>query len=132
MLKIDTSSPVPLWSQLEEGARHLVASGEWRPGQAVPSVRDLARALRVNPATVAKAYQRLVERGVLESHRGSGTFVVESPPSLSRADRERLLAEAAGRLAALATTTGASREEALAALTRAWDGLQRGRKGVEA
>jgi GntR family transcriptional regulator len=54
-LRIDPSDATPIWSQIEEGLRRLVASGALGPGAVVPSVRDLARELRVNPATVAKA-----------------------------------------------------------------------------
>jgi GntR family transcriptional regulator len=65
--------------------RHLVASGALRPGDPLPSVRDLAREQRINPNTVAKAYQRLAEAGVLESRRGEGTFVAERPPAMPQA-----------------------------------------------
>ena len=55
-LSVDTRSPEPLWSQIESGVRRLVASRALPPGTPLPSVRDLARELRINPATVAKAY----------------------------------------------------------------------------
>ena len=119
-LRIDPTLPTPIWSQIEEGVRHLVASGRLDPGAALPSVRDLARAQRVNPNTVAKAYQRLAAAGMVEARRGEGTFVVEHPPALSAAARTRALREAAERYAALAVTVGASRPEADAALEAAW------------
>lgn len=77
----------------------------------MPSVRDLARTLLVNPATVAKAYQRLSDAGVLVVRRGEGTFVAEAPPRMHRSERQRLLREAAARYAGLAATVGASAEE---------------------
>ena len=119
-LRIDPTLPTPIWSQIEEGVRHVVASGRLDPGDALPSVRDLAREQRVNPNTVAKAYQRLAAAGVVEARRGEGTFVVEHPPALSAAARARALREAAERFAALAVTVGASRSEANAALEAAW------------
>jgi GntR family transcriptional regulator len=119
-LRIDPSLPLPIWSQIEDGVRHLVASGALRPGDVLPSVRDLAREQRINPNTVAKAYQRLVEAGVLETRRGEGTFVAEKPPAMPPGERERVLREAASRYAALAATTGVSRTEAVAALQQAW------------
>ena len=82
-------APAPIWSQIEEGVRHLVASGALRPGDAVPSVRDLARELRINPNTVAKAYQRLVDAGILETRRGEGTFVAERPPAMPAGEKAR-------------------------------------------
>jgi GntR family transcriptional regulator len=119
-LRVDPTLPTPIWSQIEEGVRHLVASGQLELGDVLPSVRDFARQHRVNPNTVAKAYQRLAAAGVVEARRGEGTFVVEHPPALSVAARTRALREAAERFAALAVTVGASRPEADAALEAAW------------
>ena len=119
-LRIDPSDATPIWSQIEEGLRRLVASGALQPGIAVPSVRDLARDLRINPATVAKAYQRLTDAGILSVRRGDGTYVADSPPAMSRAERSRILREAATRYASLASTLGVSPEEAAEALTAAW------------
>ncbi len=120
MLRIDPSDAAPIWSQIEEGLRRLVASGALAPGAVVPSVRDLARELRVNPATVAKAYQRLAEAGVLTVRRGDGTYVADAPPAMSRTERARLLREAATRYASLASTLGVAKEEAAEALAAAW------------
>jgi GntR family transcriptional regulator len=119
-LRIDPSSATPIWSQIEDGVRRLVASGALKPGAAVPSVRDLAKDLRINPATVAKAYQRLTDGGVLTVRRGDGTYVADAPPAMSRAERTRILREAAGRFADLASTLGVAREEAEDALRAAW------------
>ena len=128
MLKIEPSSTVPIWSQIEEGVRHQVAVGQLAPGAAVASVRDLARTLRVNPATVAKAYQRLADQGILEVRRGSGTFVSESPPTLSRPERRRRLAEGARRYASLAASLGLDAGDATEELQKAWAHLDRGRE----
>lgn len=119
-LRIDPSDAAPIWSQIEEGVRRLVAAGTLAPGAAVPSVRDLARDLRINPATVARAYQRLTEAGVLTVRRGDGTYVAEAPPAMGRAERARILKDAATRYASLAATLGVSQEEAAQALAAAW------------
>jgi GntR family transcriptional regulator len=81
-LHVNPADSTPIWSQIEEGIRRLVASGAISPGTAVPSVRDLARELSINPATVAKAYQRLAESGVLTVKRGEGTYVSDRPPAM--------------------------------------------------
>lgn len=122
-LVVDPSDAVPVWKQIEEGIRRLVAAGAMPRGAPVPSVRDLARDLRVNPATVAKAYQRLADGGVLRVRRGEGTFVEENPPALKKGERREALREGAGRYASLAITLGAAREEAADELTIAWDDL---------
>ena len=128
-VRVDPSDPSPIWSQIEDAVRRLVASGAWRPGSPVPSVRDLARDLRINPATVAKAYQRLADAGVLEVRRGDGTYVSTTAPSVSRGQRSRALREAALRYASVAATFGADRDEALDELRAAWSELTRGKKG---
>jgi len=131
-LRIDPADAVPLWSQIEEGVRRLVASGSLAPGDAVSSVRDLARSLRVNPATVSKAYQRLVDAGILEVKRGEGTYVSSSPPLTTRAERARELGESARRYTTVALTLGASREEAVDALKAAWsDGGRRAKERAD-
>lgn len=119
-LRIDPTLPTPIWSQIEEGVRHLVASGALAPGEAVPSVRDLARGLRINPNTAAKAYQRLAEVGILETRRGEGTFVGEDPPAMPAGERARVLRDGAARFATLAVNLGATRAEAGSALQSAW------------
>ncbi len=119
-IRVNPALPVPIWSQIEDGVRHLVASGALSPGAPLPSVRDLAREQRINPNTVAKAYQRLVEAGVLESRRGEGTFVAERPPAMPAGERIRALSEGALRYASLAVNLGASRSEATSLLANAW------------
>ena len=119
-IRIDPELPTPIWSQIEEAVRYMVASGALRPGDALPSVRDLARDQRINPNTVAKAYQRLAEAGILETRRGEGTFVAERPPAMPAAEKTRRLRESATRLAMLAVNLGATRAEAVSALQAAW------------
>lgn len=127
MLRVNPAEAAPIWRQIEEGVRRLVASGQLRPGQSVPSVRDLARDLRVNPATVSKAYQHLTDAGLLDVRRGEGTFVAEAPPSMRKAERREALREGAERYASLAVTIGASRGDASEELGRAWENLAGGK-----
>ena len=128
-LHVDPSDSTPIWSQIEEGLRRLVASGALSSGAPVPSVRDLARELSVNPATVAKAYQRLAEAGVLTVRRGDGTYVADSPPSMGREKRHKALREGAVRYASLAATLGAALAECSEELKAAWKLLGGSPKG---
>jgi GntR family transcriptional regulator len=128
-LRIDPSDSVPLWRQIEENVRRLVASGALRPGAAVPSVRDLARELSINPATVAKGYQRLVDAGILTVRRGEGTFVADRPPAPPRGEREKELESGALRYASLAVTLGAPSDEAVEHVKRSLGFLRRKREG---
>ena len=124
-LRIDPSDAIPIWKQIEDAVRRLVAARAIAPGSPVPSVREMAGSLRVNPSTVAKAYQRLSDAGVLAVRRGEGTFVSETPPAMRAAERTKELDGAATRYVAVARTIGASREEAVRAIERGWDGMRR-------
>jgi GntR family transcriptional regulator len=127
--RIDPTLSTPIWSQIEEGIRRLVASSSLPPGGPVLSVRDLARELRVNPNTVAKAYQRLAESGVLEARRGEGTFVAARPPQMTATQRGRALREATTRFVSHVVTLGVGRDEAMAAVEAGWPQPQDPRGG---
>lgn len=125
---IDPAAALPIWRQIEEGVLHAVSTGAAAPGDAVPSVRDMALRLRVNPATVAKAYLRLVDAGVLETRRGEGTFVAAAPPALSDGQMARRLAEGATRFASVGQSLGANRTQAIEALREAWQKIDKERE----
>lgn len=78
---ITPQDAMPLHAQIERSIRVAIASGRLRPGDQLPTVRQLAVALRINANTVAKVYTHLERAGVLETRRGVGTFVVETPQS---------------------------------------------------
>src|ERR687896_676723 len=78
---VNPRDAVPIYAQLERSIRVAVASGRLRPGDQLPTVRQLAVALRINANTVAKVYSQLERSGVLETRRGVGTFVVDAPDS---------------------------------------------------
>lgn len=125
MFAINPSDPAPIWRQIEEGVRRLIALGALQPGGAVPSVRDLARDLRVNPNTVARAYQKLSEGGVLMVKRGEGTFVADEPSQPRKAERNDALREAASRYASTAISVGAAVEDAVGELEQSFSKIVR-------
>jgi GntR family transcriptional regulator len=91
---VDSSSPTPIYAQLERSIRAAIATGELGAGAQLPTVRQLAVDLSVNANTVARVYAQLERDGMLETRRGVGTFVSESPsPQATRAHRERELRE---------------------------------------
>jgi GntR family transcriptional regulator len=85
--QIDPRSPTPLYAQIAGRLKLAVAAGELRPGEALPSVRQLAARLRVNPATVVQAYRDLEGEGFVEMRQGAGTFVREVAPDRRAAER---------------------------------------------
>ncbi|HEY5609654.1 MAG TPA: GntR family transcriptional regulator [Thermoanaerobaculia bacterium] len=126
MLNINPTDAVPIWKQIEDEMRRLIAIGTLITGGPVPSVRDMARDLRVNPATVAKAYQHLTDAGLLMVKRGEGTFVAESPPHVKKSERREALAAAALKYASLASTIGAGSGEAIREVEAAFEQLGNG------
>ena len=84
---IDPRSPTPLYAQIAARVRVGVASEELVPGEALPSVRALARTLRVNPATVVQAYRDLANDGFVDIRHGQGTFVQDVPAPLREEER---------------------------------------------
>jgi GntR family transcriptional regulator len=128
-MRVDPKDVVPIWRQIEEGMRRLVVSGALAPAAVVPSVRDLARDLGVNPMTVSKAYQRLTDAGVLEVRRGEGTFVAAAPPKPAPGERTRTLKDAAGRYVTAALSVGVSLDEATRAVEESWTAVTRRPRG---
>jgi len=110
-LHVDPTSGVPIYLQIVQQIRSAVATGVLEEGEELPSVRELAVELAVNPNTVAKAYRELQRDGVISVARGSGTYVSTTPPSISRAEAAERLRSAARRVAAEAYSLGASRGE---------------------
>ena len=94
LLRIEKGSAVPISRQIEGQIATLCASGTLRPTDRLPSVRELARQLTVNPNTVLRVYESLVSAGLLEMRHGQGTFVAARASEKSRtAHRQRLVEE---------------------------------------
>jgi GntR family transcriptional regulator len=92
LLRVDPLAPEPLFEQLVLQVKGAVARGELRPGDRLPSVRELARELAINPNTVARAYRELETAGVIATRRGAGCFVKDGASALNDPERERRLA----------------------------------------
>jgi GntR family transcriptional regulator len=83
-LHLDTANGVPIYLQIVQQVKHLVAVGRLRPGEELPTIRALAEQLVVNPNTVARAYRELEQLGVVVKRSTTGTFVADDP-SLNQA-----------------------------------------------
>jgi len=109
--QIDPRSPTPLYAQIATRLRLAVAAGELSPGDALPSVRQLASRLRVNPATVVQAYRDLEAEGFVEMRQGAGTFVRDVQPDKRAGERARQAVALVRRMLADAGRIGVSVEE---------------------
>jgi GntR family transcriptional regulator len=79
VLTIDPRDSTPIYAQLERGVRAAIATGRLRPGDQLPTVRQMAVDLQVNANTVARVYAELERSGVIETKRGVGSFITASP-----------------------------------------------------
>lgn len=89
--RIDFSDGLAIYEQVVRQVKFAVASGLLKPGELVPSVRELARELAINPNTVARAYRQLQADGVLEPVRGTGLAVAAGAAERCRGDRVSLI-----------------------------------------
>jgi GntR family transcriptional regulator len=103
LLHINTSSGFPVYLQIEGQVKQALAAGALRQGDALPSVRRMAAQLRVNPNTVAKAYQNLEREGVIRAVPGGGTYAADTSPGLLKSEKVRRLRPAARQLAVEST-----------------------------
>jgi GntR family transcriptional regulator len=97
ILSVDPASGLPIYLQIVQQVKWRIATGALRAGERLPSVREIAGQVRVNPNTVAKAITELERAGVVETRRGSGTFVAAGSVTLTRGERRRLVREACDR-----------------------------------
>jgi GntR family transcriptional regulator len=108
---IDPRSPTPLYEQIAARVRVAVAAGDLGPGDALPSVRALARELRINPATVVQAYRDLAIDGFVEIRHGQGTFVQDVPGFVRDEERAAQAEKLVRKLLQDAARLGISAEE---------------------
>jgi GntR family transcriptional regulator len=93
-IQIDFRSDIPIYIQIMNQIRQMVASGDLKPGDQLPTVRELAIELRVNWNTIARAYRMLDEAGLISTQQGRGTFIWELPsPEATRRLRQQTLEE---------------------------------------
>ncbi|HEY3298351.1 MAG TPA: GntR family transcriptional regulator [Armatimonadota bacterium] len=78
IIRIDTTSAVPVYAQIVQQVKRAIAVGALKPGDSIDSLRETAAKLRVNPLTVSKAYKLLEQDGLLESKQGLGSFVASN------------------------------------------------------
>jgi DNA-binding transcriptional regulator YhcF (GntR family) len=108
---IDLHSGVPVYRQLIDQVRGGIASGALAAGDQLPTVRQLAVDLAINPNTVMRAYRELELGGLLETHQGTGTFISSKKVERKSAERDRQLVQMAGEFAARAGAAGFSLED---------------------
>ena len=117
VVSIDPQDQTPIYAQLERGLRAAIATGRLRPGDQLPTVRQLAVDLKVNANTVARVYAELERANVLETRRGVGSFVSATPAQArSVREHERRLRAFATKVLADAAAAGLTPDQVIAEL----------------
>ena len=90
-LQISSADGVPIYQQIVNQVRHLVAAGRFLPGEELPAIRSLAEQLTINPNTVARAYLELERAGLVNKRHGSGTYVSGHVSPLPQREKLKVL-----------------------------------------
>jgi GntR family transcriptional regulator len=107
-IQINPHSGVPVYRQIIDQIKFMVSGGALKKGEQLPSIRDLARQLSLNPTTIAKAYELMAEEGLVEKKPGKGAFITDFTQALNRAEKENKLRDLARQLSVEADQLGLS------------------------
>ncbi len=131
-IELSVRDGVPIYRQVINQIRYLIAAGQLAVGDELPPIRTLAEQLSITPNTVAKAYDALEAEGLVTKRQGAGTYVAELASPLKRSEQRRLLTERADSLLAEAKQLNFSYEDLLdllckrqAVLDKSWPKEQR-------
>ena len=94
-ISINLADGVPIYRQIANQIRYMIASRLLKPGEEIPPIRTLALQLKVTPNTIVKAYDELESAGIVRKRQGSGTYVSEGPSPLADRERNRIIEDTA-------------------------------------
>jgi GntR family transcriptional regulator len=116
VFRLDLKSGVPVYRQIIDQVLGAIATKALGPGDRLPTVRQLAVDLEINPNTVVRAYRELEIRQVLTTQQGTGTFITEKQVQASEAERQRRVSQLVGELLSKAGAEGIALAEILECL----------------
>lgn len=123
-LHISANDGVPIYLQIVNQVKYLVASGRLAPGEELPPIRVLAERLLINPNTVARAYRLLEQEGVVTKRSTAGTYVSDAGSPLARRERLKILTERIDALLAEADQLNVGVEEVVQLVRQRADAMQ--------
>lgn len=124
LIRVDPRSPEPLFEQVVFAVKSAVAKGTAKEGDRLPSVRELAKELAINPNTVVRAYEALERDGVIVRRQGAGCFLSGRGSDLAAAERRRQLQQAVRRVVTEAFHLGFQPDDVKKALAQCLDEVQ--------
>src|SRR5580698_10825991 len=123
IIRVQPGLGMPIYQQIESQVKHAIAAGALQQDDVLPPVRKLAAELRINPNTVARAYQNLERDGILRTVTGGGCYVNGQSPGLLKSEKLRRLKPLATQLAVEAKQLLLAREDLLQLLENSFDEL---------
>lgn len=114
--RLDSHSGVPVYRQLIDQVQAAIASSALAAGDQLPTVRQVAVDLAINPNTVSRAYREMEIRGLLDTQQGTGTFIADRKVEFSRGEQDRLLGQLVGEFVSRAGAAGFSLKQLIKAL----------------
>ena len=117
-IAVDLKSGVPIYRQIIDQVKSAIATGTLGPGDRLPTVRQLAVDLSVNPNTVSRAYNELELTGLVETHMGSGTFIGDKRVELDEVERRRMLDQICQEFLSRASSHGFTLDDLVEALAQ--------------
>lgn len=126
-IHINTQDGVPIYLQVVNQIKYLVAAGRLSAGEELPAIRTLAEKLIVNPNTIARAYRELEHAGIIEKRRTAGTFVTDQGSPLARRERLKILTERIDQLLAESGQLDVSLDEIIKLLNQRHSVITRSR-----
>lgn len=120
--RIDGKSGVPYYRQIIEQLKFAIARGDMQPGDRLPTVRQMAVDLSINPNTVIRAYRELEIEGILDTQQGSGTFIGDRRPDIDPMEKQRMLDQILTDLLSRASAYGYTLEDVLEGLRQRKEG----------
>jgi DNA-binding transcriptional regulator YhcF (GntR family) len=123
-IHISPTDGVPIYLQIVNQVKYLVASGRLAPGEELAPIRTLAEQLLVNPNTVARAYRELESAGIVEKRRTAGTYVSENGSPLARRERIKIITQRVDALVAEAEQMDVGLDELVKLIERRHGALQ--------
>ena len=127
-IQINPHSGVPVYRQVIDQVKFLVSGGALQKGDQLPSIRDLAKQLTINPTTIAKAYEHMANEGLVEKRPGKGVFVSDFSQALNKAEKEQKLRDLARQLVVEADQLGLSSGVIMRLIGEEMDNLSGGLK----
>jgi len=121
LVRIETTSGIPITRQIMDQVQAQCVSGALKPGDRLPSVRQLARQLAVNQNTILRVYERLTAEGLLDRRHGDGTYVADTIPPAQMARQRQMIRDDAQRIARKAATLGLKADDVKALIDRAFN-----------